>query len=323
MPRRPAPLPLLPTGLDGRLRPTTVFSTTAAHRAGVSRARLAASDLTSLGRGLWRVRDRPLDPLDLLRALQDLHPHAAFSHATAAVVLGLWLPDRWSAVDPVHLSVPAPRSTRLERPGVELHRRASLTPTTVVDGVRIVDPVWTFVDLAALLPTPEDVVVLGDSLVRTAPTARRRAKLPPGVVGWDCVRAGVEARAGARGVRRARAAMEWMRPGADSPQESRTRLRLVAAGLPEPEVNPAVRLSTGQVLRVDLAWPQWKVAVEYDGPQHLSDPKQVREDAEREQALRAEGWEVVRVRSGDLTTTAWELILWQVRSFLRAQGAPV
>ena len=59
--------------------------------------------------------------------------------------------------------------------------------------------------------------------------------------------------------------------------ETRTRLRLVQAGLPEPEVNPAVRLDTGQTLRVDLVWRTWKVAVEYDGPQHFTDPRQIRD----------------------------------------------
>lgn len=323
MPRRPSPLPLMPTGLDRRLRDATVFSTLAARRAGVSRGRLAASDLESAGRGLWRVRDRPPQLLDRLRALQDIHPDAAFSHETAAAALGLWLPRRRRADAPVHLAVPSSRSTRLERSGLVLHRLVPTTPTTVHEGIRVVDPVWTFVDLAAGLSRVEDAAVIGDSLVRTAPTARRRADLPPGVVGWDRVRAGVAARTGARGVRLARAALEVMRSGSDSAQETRTRLRLVQAGLPEPEVNPAVRLDTGQTLRVDLVWRAWKVAVEYDGPQHFTDPRQIREDAARERSLRAEGWEVVRVRSEDLADGRWDLVVWQIREILRRRGAPV
>ena len=82
MPRSPAPLPPMRCGLDGRLRAPTVFSTPAAREAGVSAARLRRGDVVSLGWGLWGRRGVEPDPMDHLRALQDLHPEGVFSHVT-------------------------------------------------------------------------------------------------------------------------------------------------------------------------------------------------------------------------------------------------
>ena len=93
-------------GLDGLLRSPTVFSTPAAREAGVSAARLRRGDVVSLGWGLWGLRGVEPDPMDHLRALQDLHPEGVFSHVTAARVLGLWLTGPLAADRSVHTATP-------------------------------------------------------------------------------------------------------------------------------------------------------------------------------------------------------------------------
>ena len=125
-----------------------------------------------------------------------------------------------------------------------------------------------------------------------------------------------------RGIRAAREALELVRPGADSPQESRLRARLVLDGVPEPAVNPCIRLATGQRLRVDLVWAEAKVAVEYDGDQHRTDRRQWREDRERDAALRAEGWEVIRVTADVFRPGHWELFVRQLRGLVAARTMP-
>ena len=48
-----------------------------------------------------------------------------------------------------------------------------------------------------------------------------------------------------------------VRERVDSPRESRLRLCLVLAGLPEPEVNPVVTVDGRRVGRVDLLVDGW------------------------------------------------------------------
>ncbi|MEH0969726.1 hypothetical protein V6U77_01105 [Micromonospora sp. CPCC 205546] len=67
------------------------------------------------------------------------------------------------------------------------------------------------------------------------------------------------------GGRRARWVFGLADPGARSPAESELRVRLVLAGLPRPAVGHPVRAASGRVLRADLAWPAYRVAVAHDG----------------------------------------------------------
>jgi len=82
---------------------------------------------------------------------------------------------------------------------------------------------------------------------------------------------------------------------AESPPETRLRVTLVQAGLPAPVPQHVVRTAAGGfVARVDLAWPELRVAVEYDGAWH-GRPGQLGPDRRRLNALGAAGWTVVHV----------------------------
>ena len=77
------------------------------------------------------------------------------------------------------------------------------------------------------------------------------------------------------------------------------RLLLVRAGLPEPTLNAPVALLDGGFAYPDLAWPEYRVAIEYDGRWH-DEPGQRAADSERHERLVDAGWLVVHVRSDDL-----------------------
>ena len=82
--------------------------------------------------------------------------------------------------------------------------------------------------------------------------------------------------------------------------ETRTRLLLVLAGLPLPLVQFDVYDAAGRfVARVDLAYPQIKLAIEYDGDHHR-ERSTFRRDVARLNALRLCGWTVLRFTADDV-----------------------
>jgi very-short-patch-repair endonuclease len=87
---------------------------------------------------------------------------------------------------------------------------------------------------------------------------------------------------------------------AGSPQETRLRLLLHRSPLPRPVAQFVVRDALGFVARVDFAWPDRKVAVEYEGVWHGESPQQVAADRRRLNRLTAAGWTVVFVTAADL-----------------------
>lgn len=99
---------------------------------------------------------------------------------------------------------------------------------------------------------------------------------------------------GTPGIRKARLALEQARVGADSAPETRLRLALEHEGLPEPQLNVPTELSPGVVRQPDLAYPEHRVAVEYEGEGH-SEAAQIIRDIAREEDFSRAGWELVRI----------------------------
>lgn len=75
----------------------------------------------------------------------------------------------------------------------------------------------------------------------------------------------------------------------ESPMESRIRLAIVRHGLPLPVLQHPVG-----PYRLDLAYPELRLAIEYDGREHLT-PERARRDLRREAFLTAAGWTVLRI----------------------------
>lgn len=172
---------------------------------------------------------------------------------------------------------------------------------------------------------PEERVRLGGTWttapLRTAFDLARTGDEEDAVVGLDRLRALglldagalaelLDARRGWRGVRAARRALALSADGVESPQESRLRLRWVAAGLPPPLCNPVVLDGSGRFVgRVDLLDEASGLVGEYDGAVHAAADRRAA-DARRQELLHATGLEVVRATSADLADPAsrarWE-----------------
>ncbi|MGH3765243.1 MAG: endonuclease domain-containing protein [Pseudonocardiaceae bacterium] len=101
-----------------------------------------------------------------------------------------------------------------------------------------------------------------------------------------------------RGIVQARCALELADPRAESHPESQMRVYLVMDGL-RPEVQYRIYHRGRFVGRADLALPEHRLAVEYDGMWH-GVPLQVGRDRDRLNRLHAAGWDVVFITAQHL-----------------------
>lgn len=120
-----------------------------------------------------------------------------------------------------------------------------------------------------------------------------------------------------RGIVQARQAFELADPRAQSRPESRMRVYLVLDCL-RPEVQFDVYHAGRWVATVDLAFPNYRLAVEYDGVWHGA-PLQVGSDRDRLNRLHAAGWEVVFITREHLREP--HLMVCTVRAALHARQA--
>jgi very-short-patch-repair endonuclease len=123
-----------------------------------------------------------------------------------------------------------------------------------------------------------------------------------------------------RGLVQLRHVLRLMDGGAESPQETRTRLLLLRSGLLKPETQIVVVDRFGYPFApIDMGYREWKVGIEFDGAQHWTDPAQRTADIDRYAELAALGWLIVRV-SSDLLRYRPEVVVGRVCVALRQAG---
>lgn len=281
------------------------FTRVAALAAGLSDRHLRSSRFQRLHTGVYVDSGTPLTPL--LRAeaaVLTFAPDAFASHATAARVWRLPIP----ALPDEHVTV-ARRRDRRSRDGIACHCQERLTATVrLVEGVRVSAPEQVFVELATQLSLV-DLVVVGDHLVRR------------GLVSVDQLRARCDAASG-DGAGQARAAVAFLRERVDSPMETRLRMLIVLAGLPEPRVNITYGDDEGLTFRrYDLSWPEVRLIVEYDGRHHIERVEQWESDLDRREGIDDDGWRIVVVIAKGIYRTP-EVTVAKIHRLLVARGHP-
>lgn len=105
---------------------------------------------------------------------------------------------------------------------------------------------------------------------------------------------------GSRGNHGVAAVLGAASPYSGSPMETRLRLVIVTAALPRPQVQWAVQDPlTRTAVWLDLAWPRYKIGIEYEGEVHTR-PEQVRLDTARFTRLVDAGWRIYRYTKDDI-----------------------
>ncbi|KAB8287583.1 hypothetical protein DSM100688_1369 [Bifidobacterium ramosum] len=89
----------------------------------------------------------------------------------------------------------------------------------------------------------------------------------------------------------------------DSPPESQVYVLAMRNGLGTPSVNHCVMLGPNDCCFIDIAYPDIKLGIEYQGGYHAG-VDQMRADARRLNRLRLAGWEIVLVTADDLIDDA-------------------
>lgn len=257
---------------------------------GVSERRLGSSDFPRVLPGCYAVGEGPAELREVARVAQRIVvPGSVISHVTAAELIGLPVPTRLTrgGGEPVHCTV-EPVRKRASARGLKIHVRAGRR-SVPFEGLTIAHPVDILLDLAPLLSLDELVACI-DSL---GSMRRENIRVPV-----ETIRIAARTVSG-RGVRALRAAAREARDAVDSPRETQTRLMLLRAGYPEPEINrPIIDPATDKEYRIDLAYARWKIAIEYDGKDHFT-LKQKRSDHYKDELLHREGWTVLRLTVDD------------------------
>lgn len=293
---------MLQTPFDPRMPFTTREFRAAGHDVG----RLRTKEFQRLFHDVYVLAGRALTILLWARAaLKVTGPQGHISHVTAARLWDLAPPKR-SGVD---VSTPS-GVTRSRTDGIHAHAARRGCDVVVRWGLRISSPVQTFLDLAGQPGVGlVDLAVVGDPIV-----AKRLATSAELVAAADAWRG--------RGARLARRAARLVREGVDSPMETRLRLLIVLAGLPEPKINHILRRCNGEWwVRLDLSYPEQRVLIEYDGRQHAENTKQWLGDIRRREELERLGWRTVTVTADGIFAEP-EDTLRRVLATLRERGVP-
>lgn len=236
-------------------------------------------------RGVYADPSLPRDHLLRCRAAALLlPPGAALAGRSAAAVVGAPAPrftERVTAVVPPRVRWTGPVGVRVHRaelPVAEVARTEEGMPYTV--------PLWSAWDMATLESTSTAVGVL-DSMVRS------------GTVDVEGLQRLLRERAGRWGYRRVRRTFELVDPRSESPPESWVRVACALSGLPAPTPQYDVVHEGRWLGRVDLAWPEARLIVEYEGAYHFEGLQIARDDVRLER-MAAAGWRVLRVAAHDL-----------------------
>ena len=226
---------------------------------------------------------------------------AAVSGRSAAFLYGADVLERHA---PVEVTLP-PQVWMKKQPGiVVLHSQLRSSDIVSRVGIRTTAPVRTGFDLARRSRL-EDAVVAIDALLM-------HCKLTLGEIA-AYADAG---RASWHGVSRVATVLSLAAVGAESPMESRLRLVLARGGLPSPALQHQVWNNAGTcVARLDLAYVDARLGIEYDGECHW-EPRAVRKDLLRQNALRALSWTLLRFTAEDVLRHPQRLVT-QVRAALQ------
>jgi hypothetical protein len=265
------------------------------------------AQLTELGLSDEQIANR-LERRVLVRAHQGVYRHAAApptpNSRTLAAVLGCGsgaVASHRSAAQLHRLrEVPGWRpevtltGTRLPLlGGVTVHRTDTLEPldVTTADHIPVTTIPCTLLDLGAVVPLEVVELAAQDAIIRGSISA----------VDLICMLERVGKR-GRRGTAALRAVVQASLPqkGIASRLELDLQRLIEGCPVPPPELQHEIIVAGGQRLRLDKAWPEFRITIEADGRRWHSTRQEFERDMARSRAITAAGWRHYRYGWADV-----------------------
>ncbi len=278
-----------------------VFTNDDARRIGLSKRqvdRRVGHSWSVLYDGVYRVSGAPITWHSDLRAeALAAGEGAAISHRSAAAMYEIPGGSR----ELIELSCVRWRRTVQPRLVVHESRRLDARDIKLVGGIPVTTPERTILDLASQFPRA--------NYLEFVVQAARRKRL----VKYESMKEMFDrhARRGLKGVSALRETLERWDPSSRATESEMETLLLQAlrnSRLPEPVVQCDVTDAAGRfVARTDVAYPAFRIAIEYDSMQEHSDEFQIARDAARRNQLHAAGWVVISARHADLKCGGTEI----------------
>jgi hypothetical protein len=197
--------------------------------------------------------------------------------------------------EPGDLHVLSPPGCRLRSADQLVVHRRDGAPLVRVGDRLATSPAWTAVEVARSLRRPRALATL-DAALRSGTCQR-----------GDLWRAVAE-QSGRRGIVAVRDLIPLADGLAESPMESEARLAMIDGGLPLPVLQYEIIDGNRERRRLDFAWPDERLAVEYDGLDWHSGPDAMRNDRRRQAALLDVGWTVIAIVFEDVRYRAWDFV---------------
>lgn len=226
--------------------------------------------------------------MEACRALNVRYP---FSHTTALALLRIEQPTA-TALDTSQLHATTRSKPRGALPtNLRVHRMREMSMDDIVsiDGQYCLAPSLVWRQMVRFLSI-EETVMLAESLERHravsfsdlgATVADRR-------IPYDAM---------------ARSTLLLVQAGTDSTMESKLRISLLRYGIWGFRTNYIVdgmRFSSGRPFTLDLALPELKIGIEYNGSHHRNDYHQSQNDEMKCDLLRQLGWKIFTVNYGNI-----------------------
>lgn len=260
---------------------TVPFTLAQGLEGGLTRRQIESAAYRKLGHNAYVAAHIPDTLVVRCKAVLLTVPSATFSHQTAASLWGA------SFLMGSRIHVAFNKDVRLRAPDTRPHRLKPRLDRTRRHGLPVTTAPQTFIHLARWIDLP-DLVAFGDRLCKREGGVTAPSELVAYVEGWDG-----QCRA------EALAAARLVRARTDSVTETKLRLLMVLAGLPEPVVNHPVAVDDATTWFLDLAYPEVLLAIEYDGRWHDA-PEQKAKDRIRRERLRLLGWTVIVLTAADV-----------------------
>lgn len=165
-----------------------------------------------------------------------------------------------------------------QRTGAPLQQTAGRLATT---------PAWTAVEVARQLRRPRALATL-DAALRSMRCTR------------DQIETAVVHQRGRRGIVAVRELLPFADGRAESPMESEARLVMIDRGLPLPELQYPIHGRDGEVWRVDFAWPEARLAAEYESIEWHAGREEMLRDKKRWGSIQERGWTIIPIVVDDV-----------------------